>query len=39
MSVVSVEPERATAQCGMDFLMRQQAMNKRFTPELTPGVH
>jgi hypothetical protein len=39
MSMVSVTPERATASCGMDFLMRQQAMNKRFTPELTPGVH
>jgi hypothetical protein len=39
MSAVSVTPERATGQCGMDFLMRQQAMNKRFTPELTPGVH
>jgi hypothetical protein len=39
MSAVSVTPERAAAQCGMDFLMRQQAMNMRFTPELTPGAH
>jgi hypothetical protein len=39
MASVSVSPTRASATCGMDYLMRQQAMNKRFTPELTPGLY
>lgn len=39
MSAVSVSPTSAAATCGMDYLMRQQAMNKRFTPEVTPGIY
>ncbi|KAB7769366.1 DUF1833 family protein [Xanthomonas maliensis] len=39
MTHVSVNPTTATAQCGVDFLMRQQAVLLRYTPFLTPGVH
>ncbi len=38
MTSVSVNANSATAQCGVDFLMRQQAVLLRYTPFLTPGI-
>ena len=38
MTSVSVTGATATAQCGVDYLMRQQAVLLRYTPYLTPGV-
>lgn len=35
---VSVTGTTATAQCGVDFLMRQQAVRLRATPYLLPGI-
>lgn len=37
MTNVSVTPTAVTAQCGVDFLTRQQSVRLRFTPFLTPG--
>lgn len=39
MTSVSVTPVRASANCGMDALMRQQAMKRRMTAEAAPGIH
>ncbi|WP_416203763.1 DUF1833 family protein [Xanthomonas euvesicatoria] len=38
MTSVSVNSASATAQCGVDFLMRQQSVLLRYTPHLTPGI-
>ena len=38
MTTISVNPTAATAQCGVDSMMRQQSVLLRFTPHLTPGI-
>lgn len=38
MTNVSVNAAQVTAQLGVDFLMRKQAVQLRFTPFLTPGL-
>lgn len=38
MTNVSVSGAQATAQCGVDFLMRQQAVRVRANPFTTPGI-
>lgn len=38
MTQVSVNSQTATAQCGVDFLMRQQAVQLRANPFTLPGI-
>ncbi|KRG47338.1 hypothetical protein ARC20_03135 [Stenotrophomonas panacihumi] len=38
MTQVSVNAQTATAQCGVDFLMRQQAVQLRANPFTLPGI-
>nr|WP_202405078.1 DUF1833 family protein [Xanthomonas sp. LMG 8992] len=38
LTAVSVDGTTATAQAGVDYLMRQQAMKLRATPYTTPGI-
>ena len=38
MTHVSVSGTQATAQCGVDFMMRQQAVKLRATPFVLPGL-
>lgn len=38
MTGISVSGTTATAQCGVDYLMRQQSVRLRQTPFVTPGI-
>jgi len=38
MTSVSVNPQTATAACGVDYLTRQQAVRLRFNPHVSPGL-
>lgn len=38
MTQVSVNPRTATAQCGYDAIMRQQAVRLRYNPFISPGL-